>query len=159
MDEIDFVRRLHFSKWTVFASIGPAITCVPRSRTIGDSLSTSLGVATPTDLIRDSGLTPFNVGVRVDIEDFTRDEVAPLRRSWKRRSHEPPVDGPDPLLDARTPFLTAALPGGCGFRNRRMHRTSWVLQESLFPPGIGSGGKQPGVRSPAFSGRGSAQRS
>ena len=37
-----------------------------------------IGVATPSDLIRDPKRTPFNIGSRVDITDFTFDEALPL---------------------------------------------------------------------------------
>ena len=43
-----------------------------------------LGVATPSDLIRNTRLTPFNVGHRIELNDFTPAEAAPLctRRGW-----------------------------------------------------------------------------
>ncbi|MEM9120013.1 MAG: AAA-like domain-containing protein [Cyanobacteria bacterium P01_F01_bin.56] len=37
-----------------------------------------IGVATPADLIRDPQRTPFNVGQRVDLTDFTLEEAMPL---------------------------------------------------------------------------------
>jgi len=37
-----------------------------------------IGVATPSDLIRDPKRTPFNIGSRVDITDFTFEEALPL---------------------------------------------------------------------------------
>jgi WD40 repeat protein len=37
-----------------------------------------IGVATPGDLIRDPQRTPFNIGHRVDLTDFTMDEALPL---------------------------------------------------------------------------------
>ena len=37
-----------------------------------------LGVATPSDLIRDTRTTPFNIGRRIELSDFTEDEAAPL---------------------------------------------------------------------------------
>lgn len=37
-----------------------------------------LGVATPSDLVKDSTRTPFNIGERVDLTDFTFDEALPL---------------------------------------------------------------------------------
>jgi WD40 repeat protein len=37
-----------------------------------------LGVATPGDLIRDAKRTPFNIGQRVDLTDFTFEEALPL---------------------------------------------------------------------------------
>ena len=37
-----------------------------------------IGVATPGDLIRDPGRTPFNIGQRVDVGDFKFEEALPL---------------------------------------------------------------------------------
>ncbi len=37
-----------------------------------------IGVATPGDLVRDPQRTPFNIGHRVDLTDFTFDEALPL---------------------------------------------------------------------------------
>lgn len=37
-----------------------------------------IGVATPSDLISEAHRTPFNVGQRVDLRDFTPEEAAPL---------------------------------------------------------------------------------
>ena len=37
-----------------------------------------LGVAEPTDLIGDPNRTPFNIGTRVELSDFRRDEARPL---------------------------------------------------------------------------------
>src|SRR5207247_6990804 len=37
-----------------------------------------LGVATPADLIHDTRMSPFNVGRRIQITDFTLDEANPL---------------------------------------------------------------------------------
>src|SRR5207248_222840 len=37
-----------------------------------------LGVASPSDLIRDTRTTPFNVGRRIELSDFSEKEAAPL---------------------------------------------------------------------------------
>src|SRR5207245_522623 len=37
-----------------------------------------LGVATPSDLIQDTRTTPFNIGKRIELNDFTEAEAAPL---------------------------------------------------------------------------------
>src|SRR5439155_15641115 len=37
-----------------------------------------LGVATPSDLIQDVRMTPFNIGRRIELNDFTEAEAAPL---------------------------------------------------------------------------------
>ena len=43
-----------------------------------------LGVATPSDLIRDTRTTPFNIGRRVELHDFTDAEAAPLAQGLRR---------------------------------------------------------------------------
>src|SRR5262249_28107127 len=73
-----------------------------------------LGVATPSDLIQDARTTPFNIGRRIELTDFTEAEAAPLaaglgvqafRRSgiWaKQVQDEPDLAGPE-RPNARTP--------------------------------------------------------
>ena len=39
-----------------------------------------LGVATPSDLIRDTRTTPFNIGQRIDLRDFNPSEASLLAR-------------------------------------------------------------------------------
>ncbi len=69
-----------------------------------------LGVASPDQLIRDTARTPFNIGYRIDLTDFTPEEACPL------------ADGlhPDPEVASRRldrvlhwtgghPYLTQAL--------------------------------------------------
>jgi hypothetical protein len=41
-----------------------------------------IGVATPSDLIRDPQRTPFNIGQRVDLTDFTIEEALPLAQGF-----------------------------------------------------------------------------
>ena len=43
-----------------------------------------LGVATPSDLIRDTRTTPFNIGRRIELHDFTEAEAAPLAQGLGR---------------------------------------------------------------------------
>jgi len=40
-----------------------------------------LGVASPSDPVKDSTRTPFNVGRRIELTDFTMDEAKPLAMS------------------------------------------------------------------------------
>src|SRR6185369_17733386 len=37
-----------------------------------------IGVAMPSDLIRDTRTTPFNIGTRIELNDFTQVEALPL---------------------------------------------------------------------------------
>lgn len=78
IDEIDAVRSLPFSADEFFAAIRECYNRRsedPAFRRLGFCL---LGVASPSDLIRDTRTTPFNIGRRIDLDDFTAEEAAPL---------------------------------------------------------------------------------
>ena len=79
VDEIDVVRSLQqFSTDEFFAAIR---ACYNRrsEEPIFNRLSFCLlGVATPSDLIQDTRITPFRIGCRIELEDFTDAEAAPL---------------------------------------------------------------------------------
>ncbi len=78
VDEIDAVRSLPFSTDELFAAIRAHYnrrSSEPHLRRITFCL---LGVALPTDLIRDPRTTPFNIGRRIELTDFTPSEAAPL---------------------------------------------------------------------------------
>ena len=77
-DEIDSTLSLPFSSDDFFAAVRAAYNT--RS-TIADFKRLSfvmIGVATPSDLISDSNRTPFNIGHRVDLTDFSLEEALPL---------------------------------------------------------------------------------
>ncbi len=78
IDEIDAVRSLPFSTDEFFAAIRHCYnrrTEDPEFRRLTFCL---LGVAAPTDLIRDTRITPFNIGRRIELADFSEAEAAPL---------------------------------------------------------------------------------
>jgi len=78
IDEIDAVRCLPFSADELFAAIRECHnhrTEDPEYRRLSFCL---LGVATPSDLIRDTRTTPFNLGHRIDLDDFTAAEAGTL---------------------------------------------------------------------------------
>jgi len=78
VDEIDAVRSLPFSTDEFFIAIRE---CYNRRTTEAQFARLSfclIGVATPTDLIRDTRLSPFNIGTRIVLEDFTAGEAALL---------------------------------------------------------------------------------
>lgn len=127
VDEIDVVRSLPFSTDEFFAAIREAYnrrSQEPAFRRLAFGL---LGVASPTDLIRDPKTTPFNIGRRIELHDFTRDEAAPLAKGL----------GPDETtsegLLARVLFWT----GGHPYLTQRLCR---ALADSLH-----SHSKDPGV--------------
>ena len=77
VDEIDTTLRLDFTD-DFFA----AIRFLYQHRAADQELTrlsfVLIGVATPGDLIKDSIRTPFNIGHRIDLTDFTIDEAVPL---------------------------------------------------------------------------------
>jgi hypothetical protein len=80
VDEIDIVRSLQFSTDEFFAAIREFYNRRSRDAAFGRLAFGLLGVATPTDLIRDTRMTPFNIGRRIELNDFTAAEAAPLAR-------------------------------------------------------------------------------
>ena len=90
VDEIDAVRSLPFPADEFFAAIRE---CYNRRRLdpLYEKLAFCLlGVATPADLIQDTRLSPFNIGRRILLTDFTPAEAAPLAQG---------VGGGPPVLD------------------------------------------------------------
>jgi WD40 repeat protein len=84
VDEIDAVRGLPFPTDEFFAGIRElynARTSDPELRRVSFCL---LGVATPSDLIRNVRTTPFNIGHRVELGDFTQGEAEPLLNGLNR---------------------------------------------------------------------------
>ena len=96
IDEIDAVRSLPFSADEFFAAIRECYNRrveEPEYRRLSFCL---LGVATPSDLIRDTRTTPFNIGRRVELGDFTVEEAKPLSAGLQEAT--PSQDIPDALL-------------------------------------------------------------
>lgn len=80
VDEIDIVRSLPFSTDEFFAAIREFYNRRSREPAFSRLAFGLLGVATPTDLIRDTRMTPFNIGRRIELNDFTSREAVPLAR-------------------------------------------------------------------------------
>jgi hypothetical protein len=78
IDEIDAVRSLPFSTDEFFAGIREAFNRRTQDAELNRLTFCLLGVATPSDLIRDTRTTPFNIGQRIELSDFTEEEAAPL---------------------------------------------------------------------------------
>ena len=82
VDEIDLVRSLPFSADEFFAAVRQCYnnrTEAAHWKRISFCL---IGVATPSDLISDPHITPFNVGRRIDLSDFARDEAGILKKGF-----------------------------------------------------------------------------
>jgi hypothetical protein len=109
IDEIDVVRSLPFSTDEFFA----ALRAFYNERAVYPELRLTvclLGVASPSDLIRNTRLTPFNIGQRIELRDFTPEEAVPLASGL----HGEPGGGADLLrrvLDWTSghPYLTQKL--------------------------------------------------
>lgn len=80
IDEIDAVRSLPFPTDEFFAGIRELYNRRADEPTLERLTFCLLGVASPSDLIRDTRTTPFNIGTRISLDDFTPEEAAPLAR-------------------------------------------------------------------------------
>jgi hypothetical protein len=78
LDEIDIVRSLPFSTDEFFAGIRHCYNTRTEDPEMERLTFCLLGVTTPSDLIRDTRTTPFNIGRRIELNDFTPEEAAPL---------------------------------------------------------------------------------
>src|SRR5262249_13116563 len=83
-DEIDAVRSLAFSTDEFFAAIRDCYNRRSQDPEFGRLTFCLLGVATPSDLIQDTRTTPFNIGRRIELTDFTAAEAAPLAEGLGR---------------------------------------------------------------------------
>jgi WD40 repeat protein len=84
VDEIDVVRSLAFSTDEFFAGIREFYNRRTEVPELERLIVCLLGVATPSDLIRDTRMTPFNIGQRIELNDFTEAEAAPLAQGLQK---------------------------------------------------------------------------
>jgi hypothetical protein len=75
LDEVDSMRT--FPGWSgdFFAELRAAYNTRARDPLFERLTFCLSGVAEPTDLVRDTSRAPFNIGRRVELEDFTRGEL------------------------------------------------------------------------------------
>ena len=78
IDEIDFARSLPFDTDDFFAGIRECHNRRAHQPALKRLTFCLIGSATPNDLIQNAHITPFNVGKRVTITDFTPQEATPL---------------------------------------------------------------------------------
>ena len=78
VDEIDAVRSLPFSADEFFAGIRECYNRRAQEPVFERLVFCLIGVATPADLIQDARTTPFNIGARIELRDFTPQEAVPL---------------------------------------------------------------------------------
>jgi WD40 repeat protein len=79
IDEIDAVRSLSFSTDEFFAGIRECNNLRDEDPEMRRLTFCLLGVAEVSDLIRDTRTTPFNIGRRIDLNDFTYEEALSLK--------------------------------------------------------------------------------
>lgn len=83
IDEIDAVRSLPFSTDEFFSAIRECYNRRANDPRLERVTFCLLGVATPSDLIQDTRTTPFNIGRRIELRDFSRGEAGPLADGLK----------------------------------------------------------------------------
>ena len=88
VDEIDMVRSLPFLTDEFFSAIRECYNRRTEDPEFNRLTFCLLGVATPSDLIRDARITPFNIGRRIELTDFTEIEAAPLAAGLHRSETE-----------------------------------------------------------------------
>src|SRR6202171_381404 len=84
VDEIDAVRSLPFSTDEFSSGIRAFYNRRTQDPEMQRLTFCLLGVATPSDLVRDIRTTPFNIGQRIELQDFTISEAEPLARGLGR---------------------------------------------------------------------------
>jgi len=75
VDEIDTTRNLPFDTDEFFAGIRECYNRRVREPALNRLTFCLIGVAVPNDLIRSPVTTPFNIGERIRVDDFTLSEV------------------------------------------------------------------------------------
>jgi WD40 repeat protein len=76
IDEIDNILALKFPTDEFFAAIRACYSRRAEDPVFSRVSFCLLGVASPSDLIKDIRLTPFNVGRRIELDDFTPSEAS-----------------------------------------------------------------------------------
>src|SRR5438094_333468 len=87
LDEIDSVRSLPFSTDEFFAAIRECYNQRSEDPEFNRLAFCLLVVSTPSGLILDQRITPFNVRRRIELNDFTSQEAGPLAKGLQ-------LDGP-----------------------------------------------------------------
>jgi hypothetical protein len=88
VDEIDTTRSLNFSTDEFFAALRASFVGRAEEAALSRLSFCLLGSATPSDLIRDVTITPFNVGRRIELRDFTPEEALPLSQGLGANGRE-----------------------------------------------------------------------
>ncbi len=105
-DEIDSTLSIPFSDdfYLALRAVYNARSTVPDFKRLSFVL---VGVATPSDLISDNSRTPFNIGRRVELNDFTLEEALPLAAGLGERAE--PILSRILYFTSGHPYLTQLL--------------------------------------------------
>ena len=139
IDEIDAVRSLHFSGDEFFARIRECYNrrvVDPEFKRLTFCL---IGVAQPSDLITDVQITPFNIGHRIELTDFSEIEARPLLEGMEDKSTRP--KGAEAILHrvlywtGGHPYLTQRLCETMGNSTRTLCPRTWTsFVRTCFSP-------------------------
>jgi WD40 repeat protein len=88
IDEIDTIRSLSFPTEDFFAAIRESCDRRSAEPDLHRLTFCLLGVALPTDLAPDPRHSPFRIGRRIPLEDFTESEALPLARGLAPAEHK-----------------------------------------------------------------------
>jgi WD40 repeat protein len=91
IDEIDAVRTLPFSTDEFFSGVRECYNRRAQDPEYHRLTFCLLGVAAPSDLISDTRTSPFNIGRRIVLTDFTEEEAAPLAAGLLTSPVAPPL--------------------------------------------------------------------
>ena len=91
IDEVDRILSLKFNLDSFFASIREFYNKRAELEIYNKLTFALIGVATPSDLIRDAYSTPFNIGRAINLTGFTFDEAQPLVHGLQENSSNPQV--------------------------------------------------------------------
>lgn len=110
IDEIDTTLSLPFSD-DFFAAIRACYNARSTDPAYKRLSFVLLGVATPGDLIRDSQRTPFNIGTRIDLTDFTVEQALPFAEGFNLPNQQSKIQTLKWVLDwtGGHPYLTQRL--------------------------------------------------
>jgi WD40 repeat protein len=84
VDEVDYVLDLPFPMDEFFAAVRECYNLRAEDAGMHRLTFCLVGVATPSDLIRNKRTTPFNIGRRIELHDFTAAEAEPLACGLRR---------------------------------------------------------------------------
>lgn len=116
LDEIDIVRSVPFATDEFFAAIRECYNRRSRDPALEALTFCLIGVASPVDLIKDPQTTPFNIGKRIVIDDFSAAESALFCQGFE--SHGASPEQANELL-ARVMYWT----GGHPYLTQRLSST------------------------------------